>query len=137
MIRRAREPTATSAAGFGRRLLIGLTALIVLAAGTYGSLWIWFGLTITAQAPDAFAPDGDPCCVVPDTWAQVLAGTAFVVVAAAVVAAVLAAGAALGVLAIAARWPHPRLLASASLVTALGVLGICVVAWATDDPGRA
>lgn len=61
-------------------LLRGLAAILtvaLVAAALGGFGFIFFGGAISAQAPDPFIPDGDPCCGHPDTWGEVASGVAW------------------------------------------------------------
>ena len=118
-----------------RRLLLGLAALVVLVMGGWLGLIVLLGLGFAAQAPDARAVDGDPCCPVPDAWWQVLLAAPLVAAGAAVVAILLAFGATLAVRALAGRWPPLRLLTVPPVVAGFGVLVVCGAAWVVDGTG--
>lgn len=59
------------------RVLAAAVAVGILSIAAWGVLWILLGGAISAQAPDPFVADGDPCCGHPDTWGEVAAGVAW------------------------------------------------------------
>lgn len=59
------------------RLLAGLAGGAILLVALWGALWVMLAVGISAQAPDPFVIDGDPCCGHPDTWGEVAEGAAW------------------------------------------------------------
>lgn len=59
------------------RLLAGLAGVALLLVALWGALWVMLAVGISAQAPDPFVIDGDPCCGHPDTWGEVTEGAAW------------------------------------------------------------
>ena len=59
------------------RLLAGLAGGAILLLAAWGALWVMLAVGISAQAPDPFVIDGDPCCGHPDTWGEVAEGAAW------------------------------------------------------------
>lgn len=100
---------------------------LIGAAATWGTLWVFLVGAIAAQRPDPDAPDGDPCCGVPDTWGEVVGTAAGAVASALVVGLLLAFAANLIHWALTSRWLRPERLA---LIPAIGVgltaLGIAI-----------
>ena len=59
------------------RVLAPLAGLLVGAAALWGVLWVSLFASYAAEHPDPDVPNGDPCCGHPDTWGDVLEGSAF------------------------------------------------------------
>jgi hypothetical protein len=58
------------------RVVAFISSLVVLAAAAWGALFVFLAADYAAKAPDPSVSDGDPCCGTPDTWGEVLEGTA-------------------------------------------------------------
>jgi hypothetical protein len=108
-----------------------------LAVGlTLGGLWaaavvLVFG-GIAAQLPDPQAPDyGDPCCPVPDTWAEVAGWSVLALVAAVLAAGVLVLGGMLLYFAFRRRWP-PRRVALVALTVVPAGAGLILLGLVAD-----
>jgi hypothetical protein len=97
MSNRAPERIAAAAAG-----------LVVAGVAVVGAAYVAFSVALAGEAPDPYAPDGDPCCGHPDTWGEVASGAVWTLAIAVVVS--LLAGCALALLCFAARrrWPRGR-----------------------------
>lgn len=116
-----------------KRATAALIGAAVLLLALWTSLFALLFVGFVAQAPDAFAPDGDPCCGTPDTWSQIFTETIAAAVAVVAVALLFALAFGLLVWARRSRWPGRRTLAAFPAV-ALGLLALALaVAWATDD----
>ena len=94
-----------------KRAIAFLAGVGVLALALLASAFAALVVAIGAQAPDAFMPDGDPCCSSPDTWSEVIAGAAVSTPVAAAVGALYAVSAGLVSWALRRTWPRPRVLA--------------------------
>lgn len=70
--------------GFVRIAAVVAGVAVLLAGGALALLALWGFFLI--EAPDAFAPDGDPCCSHPDTWGEVWTNIAGLLVAGLLVA---------------------------------------------------
>lgn len=113
-------------------LLRGMAALagaVLLLVAAWGVLFVLLVGASSAQAPDPFAPTGDPCCGHPDTWGQVASGVGWTLVYALLDSLIVCLAVALFVWARALRWPRVRHLAllpggvlAAASVTLLVVL---------------
>ncbi|WP_028067538.1 hypothetical protein [Solirubrobacter soli] len=54
------------------RLVSAFVGLGAVLLSLYGALWVMLSAVIAAQRPDPLISDGDPCCVHPDTWGEVV-----------------------------------------------------------------
>jgi hypothetical protein len=91
-----------------QRILLGLAAVALLAVAFAIGAVILLGGAITAQPPDPFEPDGDPCCGHPDTWGDVWEGIAWVLAATTVDALLVAVAVAAALAAVRGRPPSAR-----------------------------
>ena len=93
------------------RVLAGVAAIAIVLVALWGVLFILLSAGSSAQAPDPFIADGDPCCGHPATWGEVRAGIAWTL--ALVVLDGLLFGVAVALMSWATRdrWPQPRRLA--------------------------
>ena len=98
------------------------------AVGLWGVLWVTLVVGIYAEEPDPNAPEEDPCCDVPDTYGEVVAGGAFAAGSALVDGALVASAVALLRHGISSRWPRRRWLAAGPLVYALVAILVIAVA---------
>ena len=112
------------------RLLAGLAGGAILLVAAWGALWVMFAVAVSAQAPDPFVIDGDPCCGHPDTWGEVAEGAAWALGLALLDGLLVALAVTLLFWAANRRRPRPKRLAllpgGALLATAL-VLAVLVV----------
>lgn len=60
-----------------RRGLAAFAAVVLVVVALAGTFIILLGGAVSAQAPDPFVADGDPCCGHPDTWTEVATGLAW------------------------------------------------------------
>jgi len=79
-----------------RRTVAGLNGLLLALLATWVSLLGLLAIGTAASVPDAFAPEGDPCCGPPGSWGDVAylgaAGLLIVAIAAGLFAGALALG---------------------------------------------
>ena len=73
-------------------IVVAFGVALVAVAGALVTLW--FG-SLAAQAPDPFAPSGDPCCGQPDSWGEVATACAWTIASALAIGVIAALAAAL------------------------------------------
>ena len=111
-----------------RRLLEVGAGIAVGAVGLWGILWVDLVVSIHAEHPDPEAPDGDPCCGVPDTYGEVVEGGALAAGSALVDGALIACAFALLHHGTTSRWPRIRWLAAGPLIYVLVVIVVIATA---------
>lgn len=119
------------------RVLAVVAAIVIVLVALWGVLFILLSAGISAQAPDPFVADGDPCCGHPDTWGEVRAGIGWTLALVVVDGLLLCVAVALLSCATRDRWPQPRRLAripGGALVAAM--IGLIVVIAPQLDEGR-
>lgn len=119
------------------RVLAGVAASGIVLVALWGVLFILLSAGISAQAPDPFVADGDPCCGHPDTWGEVRVGIAWTLALVVVDGLLLCVAVALMSWATRDRWPQPRRLAwipGGALVAAM--IGMTVLIAPQLDEGR-
>ncbi len=118
-------------------MLAVVTASGIVLVALWGVLFILLSAGISAQAPDPFVANGDPCCGHPDTWGEVRAGIAWTLALVVVDGLLLSVAVALMSWATRDRWPQPRRLAwipGGALVAAM--IGLTVLIAPQLDEGR-
>jgi hypothetical protein len=117
-------------AALAARILAGAGGVGILLIAAWGVLWILLGGAISAQAPDPFVADGDPCCGHPDTWGEVAAGVAWTLGLVVVDALLVCVAITLLTWAVARRRPSLKrlaLLPAGALLAAVVVFAIVIV----------
>jgi len=90
------------------RGVAGVTGAALLLVAVQGAGWLVFSALLALQMPDPSVPDGDPCCVHPDTWGEVAAGLAWTLGLLLADALLVYVAVGLLVWAVHARWPRVR-----------------------------
>jgi hypothetical protein len=103
-----------------------MAAVSLAAVAVAGAGLIALSGAVSAQAPDPFVADGDPCCGHPDTWSEVALGVAWSLGLTVIDAVLIAAAVALLWWSATGSWPRRRRL---SLIPLSGLL-IAVVVFA-------
>lgn len=111
-----------------------VAGILILLFSAWASLVALLFVGFAAQAPDAFVPDGDPCCGTPDTWREVIEATVPAAVVVVVVSLLLALAFALLTWALRQAWPRRRTIAFFPAISVAALAVILVVVWATDTP---
>lgn len=105
-----------------RTLALVLGAGLVLS-GLWGAVVVVIIAASATHPPDELTPNGDPCCPIPDSWADVAAWSVGALATTAVVAAMLAAGVACLAFATRSLRPADRLWT----IPLYAVVGVAVV----------
>ena len=110
--------------------MAGVVAVALSAAALAGLGAIFLSGANSAQAPDPFIPNGDPCCGHPDTWSEVAAGVAWTLGCILIDGLLIAGAVALFVWSATAAWPRWRrllLIPAAGLVAGVAVFAVVLV----------
>jgi hypothetical protein len=122
--------------GFLRRVLAAVIAVALAAAALAGFGYIFLLAAMSAQAPDPFIPDGDPCCGHPDTWGEVATGAAWSLGFLLIDGLLIAGAVALFVWSASASWPRRKRLFSIPVATCIvGVVFFAVTLVPKLDEG--
>lgn len=117
--------------------MAALAAVALVVAALAGVGITMLGGAISAQAPDPFIADGDPCCGHPDTWGEVATGVAWTLGLIVVDGLLLAGAVALSWWSATASWPRWSRLAFIPLGGFLvGLLVFTVILVPQLDEGR-
>jgi hypothetical protein len=120
-----------------RRVLAAVIAVALAAAALAGFGFIFLVGAISAQAPDPFIPNGDPCCVHPDTWGEVATGVAWTLGYLLIDGLLIAGAVALFVWSASASWPRRKRLFSIPVAACIvGVVFFAVTLVPKLDEGR-
>lgn len=114
--------------------IAAVAGVLVLLASAIAALFALFFVALAAQAPDAFVPNGDPCCGSPDTWRQEAVAAAEAILAVGLVSSAIAFGVALLSWSRRARWPRLRTLGRLPVAAVAAVIVLLVVVWLVDSP---
>ena len=116
------------------RLGAALAAIVLLPFAFVSAALALGSAAFAAQAPDAFAPEADPCCSPPQTWGEVWLAAAFAVPAVAVAAVLCAAVVSFAMTVAVERGLRRRTIARAPLIP-LAILAVVVpIGWIVDEP---
>ena len=125
---RSRQPDV--ALRIGAALAAGVVLPFALASVGLALMYVVF----VAQAPDAFAPEGDPCCAAPQSWGAMWVG-AVIAVATVTIAALLCTGvASLAVTCIRERGLQRRTFLRAPIAPLAIVAILLPASWVIDSP---
>lgn len=119
------------------RALAAFAAVVLLLGALAGSFFILLSGAVSAQAPDPFIADGDPCCGHPDTWGEVATGVAWTLGLIGIDGLLIAGAVALLRWSTSTSWPRRTRLCAIPLAGVLGgVVIFSVVLIPQLDEGR-